>query len=149
MDRHPFLQNSNRAVLPAFAVSRLCFFARFRLSARRGCRAESPQCRNCIFYTACSIRRKPRALGRIKAGDGLDQSDGADGDQVLLLPALGIVFFDDVRNQSEVAFNKRVPGFQVAFRITLQILPLLRRIHGLWKGSPAGQAQGKQQAVGK
>ena len=50
-----------------------------------------------IFHAAGSVGGQSCPLGRIKGGDPLDQTDGADGDQILLVGRLGIVFLVGVR----------------------------------------------------
>ena len=48
---------------------------------------------NLIFHTPGGIGGQPGPLGAVKAGDPLDQPDGADGDQILLVRGNGVVFF--------------------------------------------------------
>ena len=45
-----------------------------------------------IFNAPGGVGGQPGALRRVKAGDPLDEADGPNGDQVLLIGALGIVF---------------------------------------------------------
>ncbi len=45
-----------------------------------------------ILHAAGGIGGKAGTLGRVEGGDPLDQPNGADGDQVLLIRPLGIVF---------------------------------------------------------
>ena len=47
-----------------------------------------------IFHTPGGIGGKPCPLGAVKGGNTLDQSDGADGDQILLIGRGRIVFFE-------------------------------------------------------
>lgn len=47
-----------------------------------------------IFHAPGGIGGQPRTLGGVKGGDPLDESDGADGNQILLVGGLGIVFFE-------------------------------------------------------
>ena len=49
-----------------------------------------------VFHTAGGIGGQPCALGWIKGGDALDQPDGTDGYQILLVRNLGIVFFEEL-----------------------------------------------------
>ena len=44
-----------------------------------------------ILHTPGRIRGQPGALGMIKGGDPFDETDGTDGDQILLVCRLGIV----------------------------------------------------------
>lgn len=46
-----------------------------------------------IFHTPGGIGGQPCPFGGVKGGDSLDESDGTDGNQVLLVGGLGVVFF--------------------------------------------------------
>jgi len=46
-----------------------------------------------IFHAPCGVGCQARAFGRIKGGDPLDQTNGSNGDQILLIRRLGVVFF--------------------------------------------------------
>ena len=46
-----------------------------------------------IFYAPGGVGGQAGAFGGIKGGDSLDEPDGADGDQILLIGSIGIVFF--------------------------------------------------------
>ena len=69
-----------------------------------------------IFHAAGSIGGQLCPLGWVKGGDSFDKSDGTDGDQILLIGSLRIVFFHNMRHKSQIAFDKYVPGFQISFR---------------------------------
>ena len=47
---------------------------------------------NLVFHTSGGISSQPRAFGRVKTADALHQTNGANGNQILLLIGLGIVF---------------------------------------------------------
>ena len=47
-----------------------------------------------IFHTSGGIGGKAGTFGAVKGGHRLDQTDGADGDQILLIRRLGIVFLE-------------------------------------------------------
>ncbi len=66
-----------------------------------------------IFYTSCSVSSQPCSLGHIKGGDTLDKSYGANRNQILLVGSLGIVFFHNMGNQTQVALNENVPGLHI------------------------------------
>ena len=85
----------------------------------------------------------------VKGGDGFDEADGADGDEVLLVGGLGVVLLHHVGHQAQVVLNERVPGGQVPGGGPLQAVPLLLRPQGPGEGAPAGEAQGQKQAVGE
>ena len=102
-----------------------------------------------VFDAPGGIGGQPGPLLRIKTGDALDQADGADGDQVLLVSALGVVLLHDVGYQPEIPLNEHVPGGLVPLGPPAEIFLLLAGGQGLWKRPAAGQAQGEQQRVGK
>ena len=59
----------------------------------------TPRWMYCIFNTPCRICCKARALFRVESRDALDESNGADGDQVLLIGGLRVVFLHNVRHE--------------------------------------------------
>ena len=62
-----------------------------------------------IFNTPGGVGGQPGALLRVKAGDPLDEADGADGDEILLIGALGIVLFEQVKQKEEFSRSKTTP----------------------------------------
>ena len=98
-----------------------------------------PLSEDSIFNTSCRIGRQTRSFCRVKAGNALDESDGPDGDQIVLIDALGIVFLYDVRDQTQIVFDQCVPGFRVALSQTIQTFPLLRG--GQWPRKRAAPFQ--------
>ena len=64
-------------------------------------------------------------LFRIEGGHRLDEADGPDGDQVVLIAGDGIVLFYNVCNQSKIVLNELVPGSCVALPDLLQAFLLL------------------------
>ena len=64
---------------------------------------------------------------------GLDEADRADGDQVLLVGGLGVVFLDDMGHQAEIVLHQRVAGLQIAGGGPFQTLPLPGRGERLGK----------------
>ena len=98
-----------------------------------------------VLNAPAGIGGQPDVLLRLEGGDALDEPDGADGDQVILVPALGVVLLDDMRHQAQVVLDEDVPGLQVAGGAALQTAPLLLRLQGTGKGSGGvGQAQGEK-----
>lgn len=80
-----------------------------------------------IFNTACGIRGQAHVLFRPVAGNALDQADGADGDQVVLIDVLGVIFFNNMCHQSHIPFHQNISGFQVSLGAACEIdLFLLR-----------------------
>ena len=101
----------------------------------------TPRRVHCIFNTPCRICCKARALFRVESRDALDESNGADGDQVLLIGALGIVFLDDVGHQAQVPLDEYIPGLLISLGVAAEIFPLLCGGQRLWKRPAAGQAE--------
>ena len=110
----------------------------------------TPRWMYCIFNTPCRICCKARALFRVESRDALDESNGADGDQILLIVRLCIVFLNDVGHQPEIVLHQPVPSLQIPLRPPLQTRPLLLRQQrpGERTGIPR-QTQGQKQAVGQ
>ena len=102
-----------------------------------------------VFDALGGIGGQPGALFRLEAGDALDEADGADGDQILLVGVLGVVLFHDVGHQPQVPLDQDVPGRLVPGGVAPEILPFLRRGQRLGKGAAPGQPQGKEQGVGQ
>ena len=86
-----------------------------------------------IFNTPGGVSGQPGALLRVKAGDPLDEADGADGDEILLIGTLGIVLFHDMGHQAQVPLDQDVPGLRIPLGVPAEVLPLLRGGQGLWK----------------
>lgn len=96
---------------------------------------------NFVFNAAGGVGGQAGALLRVEAGDALDEADGADGDQVLLIGALGIVFLDDVGHQAQVPLDEYIPGLLISLGVAAEIFPLLCGGQRLWKRPAAGQAE--------
>ena len=58
-----------------------------------------------IFNAAGGVSGQTCPLGGIKGGDGLDQPNGADRDQILLITGLGVIFFEG-QKQKERRLSK-------------------------------------------
>lgn len=52
-----------------------------------------PLCEGCIFNAPCGVSCQPDVLFRLVAGDSLDKPDGSNGNQVVLVYGLGVIFF--------------------------------------------------------
>lgn len=64
---------------------------------------------NLVFNTPAGVGGQPDIFIRLKGGDPLDESDGADGDQVVLVPGLGVVFFGRLKQKEEFSRSKTTP----------------------------------------
>ena len=69
---------------------------------------------NLIFNAPRRIGRQLDVLIHPVGADGFDEPDGPDGDQILLVRFAGVVFFHDMRHQTQVPLDEDVPGFDVA-----------------------------------
>lgn len=107
----------------------------------------TPRRVHCIFNTPCRICCKARTLFRVESRDALDESNGADGDQVLLIGGLRVVFLHNVRHEAKIALDEHIARLQIALCGALEILPLLPRRQRLRKGTAVRQAQGIQHAA--
>ena len=86
-----------------------------------------------VFNTPGGVGGQPGALLRVKAGDPLDEADGADGDEILLIGALGIVLFEQVKQKEEFARSKMTPQGSPNFKYMSKwnssfVLPFLTTI---------------------
>ena len=75
-----------------------------------------PLCEDCIFYTPCGIRRQPDIFLRLIAGDALNQPDGADGDQVVLVYGLGVIFLKRIPTREDFSRWKAASHGPPTFR---------------------------------
>ena len=82
-------------------------------------------CEDSIFYTPGRIGAQPCPLAAVKGRDPLDQPNGADGDQILLIRCEGIIFFHNMGHQPEIALDEDIPGFQIPLGCQFQIVLLL------------------------
>ena len=73
-----------------------------------------------IFNAPGGIGGKPGPLGGVKAGNALDEANGANGDQVLLVGALGVIFFGRVKQREGLVLLKAAshgpPNFRWMFK---------------------------------
>ena len=99
-----------------------------------------------IFHAPGGIGGKPCPFGGIEGGDAFDQADGADGDQILLVRGLGIVFFHNVGDQAQVALDENIAGIQIPLLGQFQVVLLLLGGEGLGEAA-GGKLQGIQQGA--
>jgi len=62
-----------------------------------------------------------RAVGTYR----LDEPDGTDGDEIVLLVRLGVVFFGDVRDKAQIVLNEHVARLNVARKHALDVFLFL------------------------
>jgi len=100
-----------------------------------------------IFYTARGVGGQLGTLGVIKGVDGFNQPDTADGYQLVGVVGFGVVFFDNMRHQTEIPFNKDVPRGAVAVGHPFQVFPLLSGGQRLRKRGIILNVQNQQQKI--
>lgn len=88
-----------------------------------------------IFNTPGGIGGQTGSFGGVKGTDAFHQPDGSDGNQILLVRGLGVVFFHYVGNQTQIPFNQHIPGIQVSRLGQSQIIPLLLGGQGFGEGT--------------
>ena len=86
-----------------------------------------------VFDAPGGVGGQAGALIGVEAGDPLDEADGADGDQVLLIGTLGVVFFEQVKQKEEFARSKMTPQGSPNFKYMSKwnsslVLPFLTTI---------------------
>ena len=86
-----------------------------------------------IFDAAGGVGGQPGALAGVEAGDALDEADGADGDQILLVSALGVILLEQVKQKEEFARSKMTPQGSPNFKYMSKwnsslVLPFLTTI---------------------
>ena len=66
-----------------------------------------------IFNAAAVVSRKPRPAGGVKGVHGFHQANGTDGDEIILIARLGVIFFGDVSHQAQIVPDEFFPGGRV------------------------------------
>ena len=89
--------------------------------------------RGSIFNTPGRIGGKAGALIVGKSADRLDKTDGADGDQVILVVGGGVIFLGDVGHQPQIMLDELVAGLRVAGLLSVEAFALLGWGQGLGK----------------
>ena len=80
-----------------------------------------------IFNAPAGIGGKSGPAGAVEGVDRLDQPDGADADEVVLVAGQGVVFFGDVGHQPQVVADDLLPRGGVAGAQRLEGVGLLPR----------------------
>lgn len=102
---------------------------------------------NFVLDAPAGVSSQADILIRLEGRDTFNKADGPDGDQIVLVAGLGVIFFDDMGHQPQIVLHQHIPGLQIPLGAALQIHPLLLRLQGPGEGPAAGQAQGEKQAV--
>jgi hypothetical protein len=76
----------------------------------------------------------------VKGGDTFNKTNGADGNQILLIRSLGIVFFHNVCHQAQIPFDQYISGFQVTLGSQSKVFFFLLPGKGSWE-TPGGKLQ--------
>ena len=88
-----------------------------------------------VFYTSGGIGGKADVFLRFIAGDAFDESDSSDGDQIVLVYGLGVIFFNNMRHQPHIPLYQNIARFQVAAGAAGEVGLLLLRAERLGEGS--------------
>ena len=100
-----------------------------------------------IFDAAAGVGGQLHApVGHIGV-HALDQPDGADGNQIIGVVALGVVLFGDVGHQTEIVLDQRISGLGVALLPAAGGVVLFLEGEGLRKGASRRQPQHQQRAA--
>jgi hypothetical protein len=83
---------------------------------------------DCIFNAPGSIGRQAHTFVRAIGRNSLDEADGADGHQVFPIGSGGVIFFDDVHDQTEIVLNERVTSLHISGQHPLNTLLLFLRL---------------------
>ena len=102
-----------------------------------------------IFNTPAGISGELGPLAVIKGGHRLDEPDGADGDQVFLIPIAGVVFLDNMRHQSQIVLDEHVAGGVVALLQAEQAVQLLLLGQRFGEGADGADMQGEKEHIGQ
>ncbi len=102
-----------------------------------------------IFNTPAGIGGKLGAFTVIEAGNGFDEADGANGNQILLILIGRVVFFDDMGNEPQVMFNELGFGSRVAGFDADQAVQLFLLGKRLREGADSADVKGKKDHVGQ
>ena len=55
-----------------------------------------------IFNAAAGVCGEPRLAGGVESVHGFHQANGTDGDEIILIARLGVIFFGDVSHQAQI-----------------------------------------------
>lgn len=109
---------------------------------------SEPLGEDCIFNTTGGIGGQAHVSVRLERGDSLDKSDGADGNEIVLVARLSVIFLDNVSDQAKVVLNERVPCFHISGGIAIQVFPLFFRLQSFWKrAGAAGQTKREEKCL--
>ena len=96
---------------------------------------------NFIFNAPGGVGCKARALFGLKGRDSLDQADRSDGDQILLIGCLRVIFLHDVRDEPQIPFDEDIPRLKIPLGRPRKIVPLLLGAQRLRKRTAAREPQ--------
>ena len=68
-----------------------------------------------VFDATGGVGGKPRLFVGVVRVDGFDQTDGADGDQIVRLFPRVVELFDDVSDEPQVSLDQDVAGLLAPF----------------------------------
>ena len=92
---------------------------------------------NFVFDAARGVGGELDVFACLKGADGLDEPDGADGNEILQIDARILKASGDVDDEAQVMLDELVAGFEVApLRPCLNVSALLLGAEGFRKGMP-------------
>ena len=94
-----------------------------------------------IFYTSGSVGCKAGAFTGIKRGDALDQPDGSDGNEVLLVGSLGVVLFHNVRDEAEISLDQDIARLQIAVCAFFEVIAFFFQCQRLGKRAAGRESE--------
>ena len=68
---------------------------------------------NFVFNAAAGVGGQAHIFVPLEGGHPLDEPNGANGDEIVLISRLGVVFFHDMSHQAQIVLNEFVPGVAV------------------------------------
>ena len=66
-----------------------------------------------VFNAAAGVGGQAHIFVPLEGGHPLDEPNGANGDEIVLISRLGVVFFHDMSHQAQIVLNEFVPGVAV------------------------------------
>ena len=106
-----------------------------------------PQVCNCIIYTFGCISRKAVPLAEIECFCRADKPYSADGDKIVGVVCIGIVFVYDVCHQPQVVLDERVSCIHIAvgYPFDADLFLFFREL--LWKKVTVFKMQSEEEQV--
>ena len=69
---------------------------------------------NLVLHAPAGIGCQPDVFIRLEGGNPLDEPDGPNGDEIILVAGLDVILFQNVGHQAQIVLDELVAGLQVA-----------------------------------